>query len=30
MIGRVPEEAIEYMMGHRSDAYTRIEDLGED
>ena len=30
LIGRVPEEVVEYMLGHRSDAYTRIEDRGED
>jgi len=30
LIGRVPEEAVEYMMGHKLGAYTRIEDLGED
>lgn len=26
----VPIEAVEYMMGHRTDTYTRIESLGED
>ncbi len=26
----VPEEVVEYMLGHRSDTYTRIESLGED